>query len=438
MMLILAGAVNAAMPTRLNITLSETVDQNVTFASDFTLDESTDYCTITGIANITNPNAEGVADITMFFTNTENMLTNFTWIAGRAGSQTRGNVGANDTFVIHITELLQNNFTTFQYSINCTDVEPPLNIGTSYSNAGTGINRKVLAGQNWTVTQNVSNQLAIAQTINNVNIIIRAQNVTWNTSAEPFELVELLPLGDYSNVSGNGTSTEVWTWNANGGAVAPATSVNISYLVQAPDNVPTSNTYMAIQETLTYEIYYLASNLSLNIVTAIADVDFDLDKKIVQPADNNNNTNVTWEVNGDVSAPFNISYNLTKVTVWVTETLDPNDYNTSFGLLNNTYIPGEEVNLSNAWSATPWYFNYTDASNNASSRPPIVWLKPYFTILNAYGQIVNTSITRNGADLYMKYIYVVNGYWLQINKNITNIGEDQYRIDTLVENIGNA
>lgn len=327
----------------------------------------------------------------------------------------------------------------FNYSVDCTSVDPPLNIETNYTNAETGINRKVLAGHNWTITQNASNQLAIGVPINSIDITIRAKNVSWNTTDEPFELVNLYTVGDWSNVTGNGTSNETWSWNVNGGTLNPSAWNYITYDVQAPDNVPTSASYLALEEELSYSIAYLASNLSLTDVTGIADIDFDLNKRIVQPADNDNNTNATWEVNANIDVPANFSFNLTKVSLWVTTTLDPSDTNIPvFGPLNDTQLPNAEINQSASWAATAWRFNYTDASDNGTSRPPIVWIRPYFTIMNAYNQIVNSTITQNGNDYYMKYIYVVNGYWLQIDKNITNIGADQYQIDTLVENIGNA
>lgn len=435
--LLLAIGVASAAETRINITMTETVNQNITFAEDFILDESIKYCQIDGIVNVTNPNAETVADINLTFSNTDNMITNFTLVGGRNGTQTQG-ISAGDNFTIHIVELRGNEYSAFGYTIDCITVEPPLNIDTNYSNAETGINRKVLAGHNWTVTQYARNQLAIGQPINNINITIAAQGIVWNATTENFTLAYLEPLGDYVNVYGNGTDNYSWYWEVNGSTLNPSGESNISYVVRAPNNVPTSGTYLALQETLSYTVGYLASNLSLDTVIGVGDIDFWLDKQIVSPADNENNTNVTWEVNADITVPFNISYNLTQVSVWVTSTVDPTDYVTPFGRLNTTYLPGQEINDSISWAATPWYFNYTDASNNISSRPPIVWMRPYFTILNAYGQIVNTTLTQNGNDIYMKYIYVINGYWLQINKNITNIGADQYRVDTLVENIGNA
>jgi hypothetical protein len=166
-----------------------------------------------------------------------------------------------------------------------------------------------------------------------------------------------------------------------------------------------------------------------------------LDKKIVKPKDNANDSNVTWEVSVDINVPIDITYNLTRVTIWVTESLLLNETSNYDGqnLIIN-YYPDKELNDSINWylgasgDNASWRFNFSDASTN----PPIVWLRPYFTIMDAYNQIVESSMTVNGNDIYMKYIYVVNGYWLQIDKNITSIDDDTYYVQSIVRNIGTA
>lgn len=436
---LLAIGVASAAQTRMNVSMTETVYQNVSYAKNFDLVESQDYCQIIGIVNVSNPGAEPIGDIYLNFSNTDNHQTNFTYFAGRAGSQVAG-TNPGDIFVIHIVELRANDYSAFNYTVNCSSVPPPIDVTTSYANTATGINKKVLAGEQWTINQSLANTLSINQDITNINITLEAQNVTWNATTDDFQLSHLLSLGDYANV-GN-TSIAKWWWTPLAGTIQPSDNPYIVFNMTAPDAVPTSNTYPALKETLSYQVQQLASNLSLDLVRGVADVEFSLNKRIVQPADNQLSNNVTWEVQANVSVPFNISFNLTKVSLWVTTDLDPTNI-ASFGgqnLTNNITI-GQEINQSNPWqtdSSTKWLFNYTDASNDVSARPPIVWMQPYFTILNAYGQIVNSSLTQSGGDYYMKYIYVVNGYWLQIDKNITNVAENQYNIFTLVQNIGNA
>ena len=70
--LLLASAA-FALPTRVNISMSEVVSQNVTFAKDFLLTETTDFCTIEGILNVSNPSPDTVDDIYLNFSFTANM-----------------------------------------------------------------------------------------------------------------------------------------------------------------------------------------------------------------------------------------------------------------------------------------------------------------------------------------------------------------------------
>ena len=437
--LILVGTASAAQQTRLNISVSETIYQNVTFAQNFDLTESQTFCRIIGLVNITNPGDQPIADIYLNFSNTDNHETNFTHVSGRNGSQVSG-VNPGDIFVIHVTELRPNDYSAYNYSVNCSSVPPPIDLSTTYANTATGINKKVLAGDDWTINQSLANTLAIMQNITDVNITLVAQNVTWNATSDSFVLADLLPYGDYSNVTN--ATTSHWWWTPNGGTLEPSATPYIVFNMTAPNAVPTSNTYQALKETLSYRLNQLASNMSLDAVSGISDVEFSLNKRIVQPADNQLSNNVTWEVYANVSVPFNISLNLSQVSLWVTSDLDPTHIAVFGGKNLTTNISvGQEINQTTSWQTSDtanWRFNYTDASNNISARPPIVWMQPYFTILDAYGQIVNSSLTRNGEDYYMKYIYVVNGYWLQIDKNITNVGNDQYHIFTKVQNIGNA
>ncbi|MFW5991056.1 MAG: hypothetical protein ACOCQX_02395 [Candidatus Nanoarchaeia archaeon] len=347
--------------------------------------------------------------------------------------------------VIHIPELRPGNHSTYIYNVTCQDTEPPVDIVTNYSSnssAYPNINRKVLAGYNWTVTQGARNNLYLEKNVSNVNLTISAQPVEWNNSIFNFSLQKLLATGDWHNVQGNETSEKTWWWSPNNGTLSPDDYVNISYLVRAPSSVPFTATYLALVENITYDAPFLMSNLTVKDINASAKLNHSLEKRISKPADNEENHNVTWEARPSVSVPINASYELNSVTMWVTRNMDPNNHSR----LNTTYdgSPLKELNYSTQrqWNTENdpqehWYFNYTDGSN-ASNPPPIVWIEPEWLLSNKYGQLLNYSRTVSGEDSYMKYIYVIHGYWLQVNKNITSLGEDQYKVDVYVENIGNG
>ncbi len=556
-MILLAAAVfssslvSADFGTHLNVTLTETVYQNTTFAENFYLTESKKYCYSEGILNVTNPNTETVFDIYIRFTNIENLDTDFSLISGRTGYQSYGgakstaeyglignttnnvtlsqdldNDGTNDTvwvnsthvifnltsesgviairlqnstgnvdisnagttpvpiemnevnitgskvygnltiigtttadnqivaavnftvneyasapIVIYIPELRVNESSVFFYNISCMDTSPPLNIDSQYFNPRTGYNRKVLAGYNWTINQSVSNDAIVD--ITNINITMTAAQVKWNDSLFNFSLLYLNSSGDYAHVNGNGTNYHEWTWAPNGGTLAVGNNVSILYIMGAPESVPFTATYLALLENVSYQVNVLLSNLTIDQINASADIDYNFEKHITQPADNALSHNVTWEIRPNITVPYNITYKLNKVTLWVTQNLNPNNGtdSTIWGKLERNYTTGMpiELNLTTPWgnSSYYWTFNYTDGYNG-SYPPPIVWMKPEWLISPKYGQILNYTTSVSGSDWYLKYIYVVHGYWLQIVKNVTNIGSDQYNITIYVENIGNG
>jgi hypothetical protein len=442
LLLSLISPVFAAFGTHLNVSIKETVYQLTTFAENFTLDEWQKSCYSQGIINVSNPNTETVNDIYISFLNTAGLSTNFTWVpTTKFGNQTSGQPGQK--IVINIPELRSGNYTIFTYNISCMGQNPPINIISNYTNTDHGFNRKVLAGYNWTVNQSARNDNIMNLNITNINITIRAANLTWNDTQFNFSLKDLFGVGDYANVHGNSTTELEWWWAPNGGELAKNQMMNISYNMQAPLAVPFTATYLAIIEQASYQVAYLLSNLTIQDINASAQVDLDLQKRISQPAENIQSHNVTWEVTPLVTVPLNITYNLSKVTLWVTRDMNPiNKTNgTSWGLLerNFTGTPLQQINLTTSWggSAARWYFNYTDGSND-TYPPPIIWIKPDFLITNQWGQILNYSQTVSGNDVYLKYIYVINGYWLEVQKNVTNIDENIYRIDTRVENVGNG
>jgi len=431
-----------AVGTHMNVTISEIVYRNTTFAEYFDLSENTSYCIINGTLNITNPGQETVYDIYLQFSNTGSMITNFTWVpTTKFGNHTSG--GPGQIMLIHIPSLRQGNYSTYTYAVSCLNASPPLDIDSNYTNADHNHNRKVLAGYNWTVEQTITNLNYLQTNISNINITITAQDVLWNSTLFNFSLQELNAVGDYLNVYGNGTSNYQWWWTPNGGELEFNNSENISYQVRAPYSVPFTATYRALLESITYDVNFLISNVSLDYINGSADINFSLEKRIAQPADNTLSHNVTWEIRPSINTKENITFDINKVTMWVTENLDPtNDTgDTAWGGLNITHTgsPMKEINISTQWgnSSYYWFFNYTDGANS-TYPPPIVWMQPEWLITNAYGQIMNYTTTRSGTDYYIKYIYVIHGYWLEVAKNVTSIGEDQYRINIFVENIGNG
>lgn len=451
--LLILPSMVSAFTQRINISLSEVVTRNVSYNRFFSDGEAVTTYTIRGTVNVTNVGNDTLFDIYVTFKNTNNLLnqsadttvgpdtrnnTYFVWEAGRNGTDLNGTPPQYIT--LHIPELRANESTRFNYSVN-TSLTEPLNIETDY-NIQPDNNfyyNKVLAGENFTIKQNITNSLAVASDITNINITIDAQAINWNGSSlfANFTLLHVNQSHDWRNVSQYSNLT--WSWTPYGGTLNSQNTSTIIFTIRAPDLVPSTATYLALQETLVYTTPATASNLTLINVIASSYLNLSFDKRISQPSTNVLDRNATWEIRPYVNTHLPIAYNLTRVTLWVTETINPNIYaNDSIAgtrLLQN-YTPNTQVNHSAGWSGSYWYFNFSDGTSG--TPPPIVWMKPEFHIINDFGQILNYSITTNGTDIYLKYIYVISGYWLEVEKNITNTGPDNYTINISVFNRGNG
>ena len=549
--LAVAGLAAADSHTRVNITLQETVNHNVTFAENFDLEENRTYSLIEGVITVNNPGDETINDISIQLINIENLATDFIYRSGsgREGFQTifpseetnytvQENVttswlalpldldedGINDsvqhnnthlifnltseyelhaipfsnstndsldisnpgtvldmdfnltsvrqdtsyneghdfarvqlsgtvnnagtidpsetTFeitdyerayaVLHIPELRPGNQTVFDYEIDGLEVSPPLNITTEYTNEE--FETKVLAGETFGI-QILAENIATVGDLEDVNITLRAEDVNVSNGTEwevfNFTLHNLTQTGDWANV--DNTSDRTWYWTTNGGTIAVGDEYNISFDIRAPDTVATSNTYLAMTQLLAYRIPATASELGVSDVRAKAAIRFNESKRIVSPQDSEENRNVTWASDPQVGTDLNISFTLERVSLWVTEIRDPNE---KVGL-EETYNPNFPFDTNTKWDTETWYFNFTDGST-ADAPPPIIWMKPYWIIQNTGNQIINSSITVNGTDLYMNYIYVVGGYWLEVDKQVIDTGDGQYDIFTEVTNRGNG
>lgn len=361
---------------------------------------------------------------------------------------------------IFIPELRANEWAIMNYTVYAKEgqgvlVQNPLNLETNYLNA---YNTKILAGHEFVIQDTVTNeppQLGLFYDIELINITMSLVPVSWNTSSFNFTFVNISKTGDYGNVfacnkSGVDCGKNVtanlatrsnveWYWIPNNGTLASLESKNITYTIRAPDSVPTSQTYQFMTQDIYFKIFNVVSNLTVKQVRSAAELQYNLSKQIWNESSNESDHNVTWRVDAAISVPINITYNVSKVTLWVTYNLNPNNktnlalnysWSDISGLLNQTTNWATNTN-------TAWYFEYTDGSSN-ENRTPIIWMKPYYIVYNGYNQIINQSVTQVGKDLYMKYIYVVNGYWLAVDKQIINVDEDTYNITILVENIGNG
>ncbi len=362
------------------------------------------------------------------------------WLSGESTTNDPGQIDGgeieitqapNDNYVIvSIPELRTDEYSVFTYNAT-SEVDPPLNITTDYIHE---YRTKVLANECFNVSQNATNDFAQGHDLHNVEIQMDLDSVTWNDSVFNFTFDWLSPTGDYENV--DNSSNRSWTWTVNDGFVAHGDTFGINFSVCAPTTVPNSSTYRFLEETLRYETNNTLTGVDITEILARGDLRFNMTKRIDRPADEEENRIVTWETEPSVATSNEIQFNLTKVSLWVSENEDPN----AMTNLKHRYFPDTLVDVENRWNSylsmgERWYFNYTDGSH-PDAPPPIIWTIPYYHIAHVDDQIITLFQTQSGDDFYSKYIYVISGYWLEIEKNVTNIGEDEYNISLNVWNIG--
>ncbi|MFW6230631.1 MAG: hypothetical protein ACOC32_01260 [Nanoarchaeota archaeon] len=336
-----------------------------------------------------------------------------------------------DYVVVHVPELRPGDHTVFTYNAT-PSIDPPLNLDTDYIHPQ---RTKVLADECFNVSQNATNEFDQGLNLTNVNITMEMQNVSWNGSAWNFTFEHLFPQGDYLNVVNE--SNHTWFWGVNGGNMTLGQTYEINFTVCAPPSVPNSSTYLYLKERLEYQTNGTVTGINVDYVRGRADTIFNFTKRIDRPADTDENRNVIWESEPSIGTTTNVTFNVTKISMWVSNSMDPNDMTQ----LKKRYFPKQKINRTQRWNSFEvlgdrWEFNFTDGSHPTEAPPPIIWMMPYYHIADLDDQIIRIFETQNGDDFYFKYIYVVNGYWLEIQKNVTSIAEDQYNVSLFVWNKG--
>lgn len=443
----LVASANAAVE-QLRIDISEQVDQTVlfnplktttgTWADQY---ENQSGYALTGFITIANKNPEGTAmnDIYISFDFTTN-ITLPTLSSGRTGTW-RANDTTSNLLVLHIPEILNGETSVWTYNITLANIRPPLNYTTSYSDY------KILGGWNISLTDKIQNVFdnAAFQTntcIHDINITQNTQGVNFSNTFYYFEFNGTTYGSDGSNVTYSADNLTQY-WDAlKGGCLNKGELTDINYRIISPFSIPKSNHYTMTNTTLRYVLNQSLSHLRVIDIVAISKANISFEKEILAPADPIlYGSNVTWNVTGYFKTGTSVQYNLSEVTLWVSQRnvngvyTDPNTVdNDTINItkpLKIIYNPFSLVNSSKGYSTGGWQFNYSDVPS------PIVWMDINFSIINDGVQLINKSVVQNGNDIYVKELYLIIGYWLEIEKNITALGSDKYHIRIDVHNKGN-
>ena len=448
LILALVSTVNATQ-NQVLVEFKEYVDQQVLYnplktgsGIWFDTNENQSEYNLTGyiiISNV-NPNGKTISDIFVGLEYTDN-ITLPAHYAGRNGTFILNNPASGE-LILHIPELRTGENATFLYSVNETNIVPPLNFTSAYSDT------KLLAGNNITVYDTIENVFdnypfqAGNTCMYNINITQVTVPIMFTGIPQNYTYVPASIAGtDAGNVAFSGDVQTLY-WDVRGGGCLNKTEhTDINYIVSTPLNIPKTTNYYMINTTIRYDLNQTISHLKLNNITAVSEAEIDFEKRIMKPSHPTlHGSNVTWNITGYMRTATNISYNLTSVTFWVSQRnvagvyTDPNtiDNDTiSNATLEYSMSPFTIVNRTVPWSSTSWLFNYSDIPS------PIVWMDVNFTIADDGTQLINRSITRNNNDIYIKEVYLIIGYWLEIEKNITSVGNNTYHISIYVHNKGN-
>lgn len=441
-------SVNATQE-QIRVDINEYVDQTVLYDPLETgggiwadANENQSYYNLTGYINVSNqnPNGRTISDIYVSFIDTGNM-TLPTLFSGRNGTFIDSDP-ASGLLVLHISELAAGEESRWIYSINGSQVRPVLNLTSSYSDS------KVLAGTNLTVTDTLQNDFENASyqtdtciynvVLNQTALEVNFSSVLYDFLFEPSSIAG----SDSTNVTFDLSTNKTLTWNVfGGGCIFKDDVTDISYLVQTPLNIPSTESYPMVNTSLSYTLNQTISHVRVSDITAISEAELSFEKRIVGPSDPLLfGSNVTWNITGFFNTSTNITYNVTSVSFWVSQRnvngvyTDPNTRDNdsiSNATLQINYVPNALINLSQEWRSNQWLFNYSDLPS------PIVWMKTNFTIFDDGTQLINRTFTQNGNDFYIKEIYLIIGYFLEIEKNLTALSSDTYNIRIDVHNKGN-
>lgn len=367
-------------------------------------------------------------------------IYNISQIAGSQGYISEFNI-TQDYMLIYIPDLGAGSNVTFSYKINTSNITPPLNYTSSYSES------RIFSGLPITITdvlENTLNSTAFSDTcIYDINVSqlalgLNSSGTILNSTFVPSSLAG----SDAGNVVFSANNRTL-NWSVlSSGCLTSGNTTDISYDLRTPTGVNSADDYKIVNSTTNYKFNSTFSGVSLSNSYALLDLDLEFEKYL-------NNTltgdNATWRITSQAFNPTDINVNLTQVTLWVSQrngtgtgftnpALRDSDTITGADLIRS-YSPNMLLNsTTGAWNNTgsEWFFNYTFSSS------PIVWMDAQNEIIDDGLQMVNRSISYGQNQVYVKEIYIATGYWLQVSKNITRLSDEYFNVKIDVVNLGTS
>lgn len=414
-------------------------------------------------------------------------------------SDTTFTISTQNYVVIHIPELKPNERVRWEYIVDEAVVsKPPLNISTNYSHL------KIITGGILTVNHSVSNVYDYVRNyqdacIYDLNLTMKTRSGVWGSGSGNqynynFTFIDgSESVGDDINFGFTKVNDREWYfYSKNADYCFPLSYiVNLSYKIKMPDTLPITDYYKFLDIDSRYRLNSLISGMNvLNVVGTTEGNYINITKKITNDPNDLINLlgyNITWNISASFYIKNNITYNVTKVSLWVSRRSQVNEssfledvdndtvtnsipliYNMSWesvcyyrnnsGTIEVFCDPNHPnrlnsnngiVDYTKQWAMVQsWFFNYTDPGRGS----PILFAKVFYTLLNDnyenisksnysenVGQVRVIYRTFNESDRYTLQIYIVVDYYLQLIKNITKVSsgdENRYLVEIYVHNNG--
>lgn len=403
----------------------------------FDANEQNSVYVLNGTITVVNNHPTEAAENVILNLSNVGDIYNLTFNSGSNGfivSQTISNV------IIAVPDLGAGNSSVFTYDINSTNVAPPLNVSTTYSDS------KIFAGLPITVFDLMSNELNASYPNTCIyNISVAQDTLLINQSG-----VMLNYTFDSGSIAGTDSANVVYTnsdhtstWSVLAGGCLNATQgTDINYNIDTPAAVNVANSYNMTNSVISYNFDSAFSQIVVQSITGMTDLELRFEKYLNQTL---NGDNATWQITAETLSLSNISVNLTQATLWVSTrngggggftnpAIRDNDTISGADLIQ-TYNPNTILNNTQAgWNniGNEWLFNYT------FSASPIVWMDVDNVILNDGVQLTNQSVSYGDNSVYIKQLYLATGYWLEITKNITRLSDNNYNVLVTVVNRGTS
>jgi hypothetical protein len=388
----------------------------------------------TGTINVSNTHAsEPVYDVEIFV-NSSNFTSTPYFNSGNSGYIMNATA---DGFVLFVPELDVGDNTLFNYDIY------PVNKFPILFNTSTPDSR-VMSGTQFTMTDRLSNvfenYLGQDGCLYNVSISHDSLILTGDSS----DRVKF----DSGSISGSGAGDVVFAgdeysfyWDVNsGGCFNVSDNYLINYEILLPSGTSFTGEHDISNSTLSFSLQDVFSGVNVDKIYGISNANISLEKEIINFSDSDfSDSNVTWNVNSSFFTSSQLSYELNKATIWVSQKnisgiyADPNTIendSVSSSSLVQDFTPGSIVDLTTPWVSTNWNFNFSGFDN------PVVWFDVDFTLLDDGTQLVKSKESDSTSSSYLRGISLINGYWLDINKSVTSIGNNSYNIEIKVSNKG--